>query len=189
MSDITATVAEARKLTPAQVRRLMDTGPFLAKEALDNGLIDALSYRDEFEKTLRIKGWVVRGNRLGGCLQQVQRAGAGGRQGHCRDGHRNRCDRSKGAASGLSSRGVGSSTPTTSPKPFGTLPRNPPIVGIVVRIDSPGGSCGASDTVWRAVHVAREAGKPVAQASDPRRRQVAISWQWRPTRSSRKAGP
>ena len=41
MSDITAAVAEARNLTPAQVRRLTDTGPFLAEEALDNGLIDA----------------------------------------------------------------------------------------------------------------------------------------------------
>ncbi|MEC8199114.1 MAG: S49 family peptidase, partial [Pseudomonadota bacterium] len=55
MSDITAAVAEARNLSPARVRRLMDTGPFLAKEALDNGLIDALSYRDEFEKTLESK--------------------------------------------------------------------------------------------------------------------------------------
>ena len=35
------------------------------------------------------------------------------------------------------------------------------VEAILLRIDSPGGAYGASDTVWRAVQVARERGKPV----------------------------
>jgi protease-4 len=40
-------VARARKLAPEQVRRLADSAPLLANEALDGGLIDRLAYTDE----------------------------------------------------------------------------------------------------------------------------------------------
>ena len=120
MSDIAAAVAEARNLSPAQVRRLTDTGPFLAKEALDNGLIDALSYRDEFEKNLELKvgasaefvsvgvynKFKVPAPADAMAIAVITGTGAivPGR------GKRSSSRRS-------------SSTPTTSPKPFGTLPK------------------------------------------------------------------
>ena len=47
-------IAESRDKTPAQVRDLIDGGPYLANEALEEGLIDAVETRDEF--LTRIKG-------------------------------------------------------------------------------------------------------------------------------------
>ncbi|WP_031497066.1 signal peptide peptidase SppA [Bryobacter aggregatus] len=39
-------IAEGRKRTPAEIERLMDDGPFLAKAALKEKLVDALSYEE-----------------------------------------------------------------------------------------------------------------------------------------------
>ena len=44
---------------------------------------------------------------------------------------------------------------------FRTAVRDDKVRAIVFRVDSPGGSAVASDTVWREVNCAREAGKPV----------------------------
>lgn len=45
--------AESRKITPDQVRGLIDNGPFLAAKAKDAGLIDGLLYEDQFFGELR----------------------------------------------------------------------------------------------------------------------------------------
>ncbi|HEY8377765.1 MAG TPA: S49 family peptidase, partial [Nannocystis sp.] len=42
-----AGIAEGRKMTPEAVRALVDRGPFLGPEALSEGLVDKLGYRDE----------------------------------------------------------------------------------------------------------------------------------------------
>ncbi len=47
------TVAEGRKKSPDAVRTLIDNGPFVGKEALDGGLVDALIYEDEMYDQLR----------------------------------------------------------------------------------------------------------------------------------------
>ncbi|MDP7392055.1 MAG: signal peptide peptidase SppA [Alphaproteobacteria bacterium] len=166
MSDIAAAVAEARNLTPAQVRRLTDMGPFLAKEALDNGLIDALSYRDEFEKNLESKVGssaeivsVCVYNKFNVPAPADAKAiavitGTGAIvPGH---GKRSLFERSRKFHADNVAAAIRDAA------------ENPLIVGVVVRIDSPGGSYGASDTVWRAVHVAREAGKPVVASLGPK---------------------
>jgi protease-4 len=51
--DLINTVAEGRKKTPDAVRALIDNGPFIGKEALDGGLIDALIYEDQMYDQLR----------------------------------------------------------------------------------------------------------------------------------------
>ena len=45
--DLIATVAQGRKKQPDAVRALLDDGPFLARDAAANGLIDALGYEDQ----------------------------------------------------------------------------------------------------------------------------------------------
>jgi len=45
--DFVNTVAAGRKKVPAEVRTLIDNGPFVGKEALNGGLVDALVYEDE----------------------------------------------------------------------------------------------------------------------------------------------
>ena len=45
--DFVTQVAQGRKKTDAVVRALIDNGPFIGKEALNGGLVDALAYEDE----------------------------------------------------------------------------------------------------------------------------------------------
>jgi protease-4 len=45
-------ISEGRKLSEWQVRKLIDTAPFSAKQASENGLIDAALYEDELEHFL-----------------------------------------------------------------------------------------------------------------------------------------
>ena len=165
MGDITAAVAAARKLTGSQVRKLTDRGPLLAKEALAQGLIDSLHYRDEFEKHVAaVVGGSMKAVSIdlyneykpsppidAKAVAWIEGTGAivPGR------GKRSLFDRTrKFHADNIAEAIQGAA-------------KDPTIVGIILRIDSPGGSYGASDTVWRAVHVAREAGKPVIASLGP----------------------
>ena len=45
--NLIATVAEGRKKQPDAVRALMDDGPFLARDAMADGLVDSLGYEDQ----------------------------------------------------------------------------------------------------------------------------------------------
>ena len=51
--DFVNTVAEGRKKSADAVRALIDNGPFIGKEALDGGLVDALIYEDQMYDQLR----------------------------------------------------------------------------------------------------------------------------------------
>ena len=51
--DLINTVAEGRKKSPDAVRALIDNGPFIGKEALNGGLVDALIYEDQMYVQLR----------------------------------------------------------------------------------------------------------------------------------------
>jgi protease IV len=46
-SNLTSTIASGRKKDPAAVKQLIDRGPFVAKDALQAGLIDKLGYEDD----------------------------------------------------------------------------------------------------------------------------------------------
>ncbi len=48
-----AGIAEGRGLDASVVRELIDRGPFHASEAVDAGLVDRLSYRDEVYASLK----------------------------------------------------------------------------------------------------------------------------------------
>lgn len=48
-------IADGRKLKPAQVRELIDAGPYQADEARKAGLIDAVEHREAFEAMLKKK--------------------------------------------------------------------------------------------------------------------------------------
>lgn len=50
---IVGCVAKSRKMSDEQVRKLLDNGPYGAKEALDAGLIDSLEYRADFIRSLK----------------------------------------------------------------------------------------------------------------------------------------
>jgi protease-4 len=47
--QLTQLIAEGRSWTQEEVKQLIDQGPFTAKQALENGLVDQIAYRDELE--------------------------------------------------------------------------------------------------------------------------------------------
>jgi len=152
-------IAKGRKLEEAQVRALIDRGMLLPDEALQAHLIDHLGYRDEAEQAA--KTHAGKGAELVTTLNYLDRAGR---------------PHEKGPTialiygTGLIQRG--SSTPNplsasglmgadTVVRAFDKAAGDGDVKAILFRVDSPGGSAVASETIWRAVLRAHERGKPV----------------------------
>lgn len=142
-ADFIATVAAGRKKDPAEVRNLIDRGPFVAKEAAAVGLVDALGYEDqvvgELQKILKqdnlrrtdardyVKSFGLDTTRTKVALVVAQGAITQG-----------------SASGGIADDGVTSGG-------FARLLRrvksDAAIKGVIVRVDSPGGDAIASDDI------------------------------------------
>jgi protease-4 len=159
-------IADGRKKDEAEVRRLIDAGPFLPEEALRAGLVDDVVYEDQVDDKLgsgrngrRVEGddyarvtTASLGLNVGPRIAVIYAAGTinGGRSGY---------DPIDGAV-------VGSDTLNEYIR---QARRDGQVRAIVLRIDSPGGSASASDAVWRELMIARNerADRPlIASMSD-----------------------
>jgi protease IV len=165
IGQLTDAIAERRKMTPAEVRELIDRGPFLATEALEAGLVDELGYRDEVYARVRkqagddaILQHLARYQRSRALAERARRL-PNPRQHHValiyaagpiRRGRSGRGPLSGGA--------MGSDTISAALR---AAAADEGARAIVLRVNSPGGSYVASDTIWREVVRARNAGKPV----------------------------
>lgn len=157
--QLTKGIAEGRGMTVDAVKALVDGGPYLAGEALKEKLVDRLGYRDELRAAAK------------------QRAGRAARFLSLRDYFRATKDQSSagrviafidGEGAILSGEsdfntpfGTGQIGADTLAKAFDDAAESRDVAAIVLRVDSPGGSYLASDTIWRAVSRAKAAGKPV----------------------------
>lgn len=155
-------IAEGRKLSEEAVRGLFDGGPHLGADALKQKLVDKLGYRDEFMTEVRSRA-------NGATLLYLQKYGE--RTQKAADGKVasapklaliygvGQVQRGKSDVDPMSgSTSLGSATVAAA---FRAAVADKDIKAIVFRIDSPGGSYVASDTVWREVGRARAQGKPV----------------------------
>ncbi len=153
-------IAEGRKLSEANVKALIDRGPFLGAEAKEAKLVDGLAYWDE------VSGKVKARAGAGAALLSFRayRDGAGSPY--------DSGSRTLALIYGLGgvARGRGGYNPVTESWTMGSetvaaafrkAAKDPDVAAIVFRVDSPGGSYVASDTIWREVSRARRAGKPV----------------------------
>jgi protease-4 len=153
-------VAEGRKLTLDEVRKRVDQGPHLADEALQARLVDGLLYRDEVYE--RVKETWGKGAELLWLHRYLDRAGRPHTEG--RDtvaliygvGQVMRGKSQQSALGGEAT--LGGDTVAAA---FRRAAEDTNVKAIVFRVDSPGGSYVASDTVRREVQRAREKGKPV----------------------------
>ncbi len=158
-------IAQGRKLDPAAARALIDRGPFLADEALKEKLVDHLGYWDELDKAVDA------------------RANAGLEPVDAKTARMRLTDYAADLAppSGaprialVYGLGLVHLTEHRGSPLFGDVTMDSDTVSrairnaaadknvraIIFRIDSPGGSYVASDTIWRAVQQARAGGKPV----------------------------
>jgi protease IV len=163
--QISAAIAERRGKTEQDARALLDRGPFLAEDALHWGLVDALGYRDEVYAAVRKEAgkdatlqYVARYQRAH-LLSQRARKLPNPRErfvaviyasGPIRQGRTTR--------SPLGGSGMGSDTVTAALRSARGDDR---VRAVVLRVNSPGGSAVASDTIWREVVRVRAKGKPV----------------------------
>jgi protease-4 len=154
-------IADARRKDEAEVRGLIDQGPFLPEDAVRLGFVDDLAYEDQIDDKVKLDG----GDRArvdGDDYQKVRSSSLG-----LRTGPRIAVIYASGTiASGragydpINGYIVGSQTLVQYIR---TVRADPSIRAIVLRIDSPGGSSVASDVIWRELVLTRDAkpGRPL----------------------------
>jgi protease-4 len=152
-------IAEDRKISEDEVKALIDKAPLLGQAALDGKLVDGLLYRDEV--IAKVKKEAGEGAKLLFVDKYLERAGRPHREGE-----------TIALVYGVGGiqRGKSESNPLSGEQAFGgdsvalalrKAADDEKVKAIVFRVDSPGGSYVASDTVRREVQRAREKGKPV----------------------------
>ena len=163
--QITEAVAERLAISPEQARMLIDNGPYVAEEAVELRLVDALGYRDEVYDDVRKSAgpdahllYLARYHRSRALAERARKLPERGSDmiaviyaaGPIRRGRSGRGPMSGGA--------MGSDTVSAALR---TAAADRRVRAIVLRVNSPGGSYVASDTIWREVVRARQAGTPI----------------------------
>ena len=150
-------VADGRKKSEAEVRRLLDEGPFLPEDALRAGLVDDLAYEDQVRDRLRSAARGVDRNRLP--LEEYDRVSAASLG--LNRGQRIAVIYAAGTITSgrsgydpLSGATVGSDTLAEYLR---KVRDDSSIRAVVLRIDSPGGGAVASDVIWRELTLLRDA--------------------------------
>jgi len=153
------TVAKAREKEVSEIRKLIDTGYFQGEKALEAGLVDDLLFDDEFIDLVRGEGKKL--TRISHkTYLKIKPSSVG-------------LDSGKKVALiyGLgaihtgegSFQSMGSSTVI---RWLRKVRKDKSIVAVVLRIDSPGGSVVASDTIWREVFLTKKQKPVVVSMSD-----------------------
>jgi protease-4 len=156
--QIVAGIATGRKLAPEVVRAAIDRGPLLDTEALASRLVDRLGYRDEAAAAARqLAGGGARLVPLATYLEAGGPPAAGPRIALIYGS--GLIVRGGDATNPLS--GAGAAPADRIARAFAAAARDPLVRAILFRVDSPGGSVVASETIWRAVVRAQQGGKPV----------------------------
>jgi protease-4 len=158
-------LADGRHKSEAEVRTLIDHGPFLPEDALRAGLVDDVAYEDELDDKVQLttSGEVH-------FLEQSE--------------YRNISTTSLGLDRGqriavIYAVGLISSGQSSYDSPQGQVTGSDTLIdylrkaradrsikAIVLRIDSPGGSAIASDVIWREVMLTRNIKPVIASMSD-----------------------
>ncbi|MGO9297684.1 MAG: signal peptide peptidase SppA [Streptosporangiaceae bacterium] len=162
--QIAAAITDRRGLEPARARELIDQGPFLAEQALAAGLVDALGYRDEVYAHVRkhagqgaILLYLSRYQRARAVAGRARAVAAPRRPGVALIYATGPIRRGR-SSHGPMSAAMGSDTIAAAIR---AAAADPHVRAIVLRVNSPGGSYVASDTIWREVVRARAGGTPV----------------------------
>lgn len=163
--QLTSAIAERRGKTPAEARALLDQGPFLPRQALAEGLVDVLGYRDEVYAAMRQKAgpdailqYVSRYQRSHSLVQRA-RTLPNPRQRYVAVIYASGPIRLGRSGRGpMSGPWMGSDTIAAALRSAAADER---AGAILLRVNSPGGSATASDSIWREVVRARAGGTPV----------------------------
>lgn len=159
-NDALSIVGAGRSMSTERIRELVDSGPRTAVEALEARLVDRLGYRDEVLAAIR--------ERVGAPEAELLFADRWKPKRWLRLPARHRehlavVEVRGGIASGRSRPGpmgnqVGSDTVATQLR---AALADDNARGLLLHVDSPGGTAVTSEVIWREVARFREAGKPV----------------------------
>ena len=157
-------IADGRGKTKAEVRRLVDEGPFLPDDALAAGLVDALVYADEVKQQAPFDevNWRVIADRD---YRQIglQSVGLNRGRGIALIYAVGTINSGSGGIGLTGGEVLGSDTLVAAIR---AARNNDAVRAIVLRIDSPGGSAVASDVIWREVMLAKKDKPVIASMSD-----------------------
>ncbi len=157
-SQIVRGIIEARTISEEKLMKCINSAPLLGTEAVEAELVDQLLYRDEVYEKVKAE---AENAELLYLQKYLQRAGRPHEKGPTIAliygvGGVHRGQSQYDFLFGSSS--MGSDTVAAT---FREAVSDKKVKAIVFRVDSPGGSYVASDTIWREVVKAKEAGKPV----------------------------
>jgi len=152
-------ICQGRGIAPEKFQAIVDAGPYLGKEAVDAKLVDGVAYRDQVYDIVKTKAgnkaellyldkYLDRAGRPHGRGKKVALVFGVG------DVTRGKSDYDPVQGS----QNMGSDTVAAAIR---AAAQDEDVKAILFRVDSPGGSYVASDTIWREVVNARKAGKPV----------------------------
>jgi protease-4 len=145
-------IADGRRKNEADVRRLIDEGPFLPEDALSAGLVDEVAYEDQVDDKLR--AGEQRRHVDGDDYARVSPASVG-----LNKGPRVAVIYANGTITGGKSGYDPVNGPTvgsdTLIEYIRQARRDSSVRAIVLRIDSPGGSTTASDAIWRELVITK----------------------------------
>ena len=161
-------IADGRKKSEADVRALIDQGPFLPEDALRAGLVDDVKYEDQVEEALRAARRMGDRHIDGDDYARISPTSLG-----LNKGPRVAVIVASGAITSgrsgfdpINGATVGSETLVDY---IHQARKDSSIRAIVLRVDSPGGSAAASDAIWRELNIAKRerADRPIiASMSD-----------------------
>ncbi|HYL38717.1 MAG TPA: signal peptide peptidase SppA [Bryobacteraceae bacterium] len=142
--DLIDTVAKGRQRQPDAVKALVDQGPYLANEALANGLIDSLGYEDQAVENLKTRTKRTDLKRIS--IKAYLRAPV------LSSGPSSRIALVVGegeitTGSGTENANDQGFTSTGFVKLLKQVEDDPAIKGVILRVDSPGGDGTASDDI------------------------------------------
>src|SRR5579863_1267025 len=165
--DLVRTIAKARGKSPDAIRATIDDGPFLAKQARAQGLVDDLRYEDEAFGEIKT---TLHQTELKKTTEQEyvsvpdSAVGAGG------------SDRiafvvgegsiTRGDTTTVTFNGDTGLESEAFDKMLGRVANDKSIKGVIVRIDSPGGEVFATDDMWRAMNELHKKKPVVISMSD-----------------------
>ncbi len=163
--QITGAISERLGISLPDAERLVSEGPYLADQALTLRLVDALGYRDEVYAALRQQAgsepillYVGRYQRMRELTSRAKQLAGPRPQAVALIQATGGIRRGRSGRSPLTGTAMGSDSMTAALRAAIT---DDHIKAIVLRVNSPGGSYVASDSIWREVVRARNAGKPV----------------------------
>ncbi|MBZ5729445.1 MAG: signal peptide peptidase SppA [Acidobacteriia bacterium] len=164
--NVVQRIAVARKKTPAEVRAIIDQGPFTAAQALQAGLVDELRFEDQMWGELKDRLHTGEPVKLSAEKYMKVPPEAAGLPG----GSRIALVVGQGDIVRGSAGDNGADEAALTSYGFNKLLRevgsDSSIRGVVVRIDSPGGEETASDEMWREMNLLSKKKPLVISMSD-----------------------